>query len=495
MQYSIKSGINNNYIISYCDKLNSEGVIVSLRNIVKTDWKDKRNIIIIADRSNLIISHELETYIDELIKNEILNECIVIDSIDKDTTFENYVSIDQYTSVFREQQPKESINIIYGEDENLVNELSKNLTSNTGGPSLEVDLDAITHNLNFYKSKVNPPNKVMAMVKANAYGHGLVGVAHHLKDEVDYFGVAYVNEGVTLRAENINTPIMVMNPANNDFDLCIAYKLEPEIYSINSLKYLNQLLMNKQVTLGIHIEINTGMNRLGIDQEEIDELIQLLKESEFIQVKGLYSHLACAEDPSEDKFNREQLQKFNVIAARIESELGIHTIKHIRNSAGSLRYPESPTDMIRLGIGLYGVDSNKLFQDKLRNISNLKTTISQVRKVKAGETIGYNRTFKADRALTIATIGIGYADGFKRLFSNGIGKVLINGNVVPVVGRVNMDMTMVEITDIEAEKGDEVIIFDDKLHVTSLAENANTIPYEIFTSIGERVVREYLIVL
>ena len=305
--------------------------------------------------------------------------------------------------------------------------------------------------------------------------------------------MAYVNEGIILRNQYINTPIMVMNPSHSDIDLCIAHDLEPEIHNIKTLSYLDKTTKEKNTSINIQLEINTGMNRLGIDLDEIDALISLLKKSQFIHVNGIYSHLACAEDPEEDDFNKQQLNRFNTAAAKIESELGIKTIKHIRNSAGTLRYPESPTDMIRLGIGLYGVDSNKLYQDKLQNVSVLKTTVSQIRNVNIGETIGYNRTFTAEKEMILATIAIGYADGFKRSFSSENGKVIAHGNTVTVVGRVNMDMTVVDITGLDVEEGDEVIIFNDELHVNTLAKNAETIPYEIFTSIGERVEREYII--
>jgi alanine racemase len=265
------------------------------------------------------------------------------------------------------------------------------------------------------------------------------------------------------------------------------------MYSLEALKGLQELLAQQKKQMGVHIEIDTGMNRLGIDPDEVGQMIDILKASEWICVNGIYSHLACAEDEAEDAFNRKQLDQFNAIAAKAESALSIKTIKHVRNSAGTLRYPKSPTDMVRLGIGIYGVDSNNLYQKELKNISALKTVVSQVRTVKQGETIGYNRTFKADKDMTVATIAIGYADGFKRLFSNGTGKVIINNRLALVVGRVNMDMTMVDVSSCEAKEGNEVIIFDDNLKPTYLAKLAGTIPYEIFTSIGERVRRSYLL--
>lgn len=495
MKYKITKGIHNNYLLKYTNANFGEWISATLESLGKLDWKKSKVIVIIESDKKSILSHELEQQINMHLKNHLINECIIINPSRDYENFMNYGSIDQLLKVFDDAPIKDSIISIIGKDEDLVNLVSVRLTENITNTNLVVDLDAIIHNLDFYRGMTNPPNKVMAMVKANAYGHGIIEVSHHLKDKVAYLGVAYISEGIAIRKHGIKTPVMVMNPSPEDFHLCIAHELEPEIYSLNSLNKLNTIVKNKRVGCGVHIEIDTGMHRLGIELHEINELIELLIESEFIQLNGLYSHLACAEDPDEDLFNKEQLKNFNDAAAKIESELGINTIKHIRNSAGTLRYPDSPTDMIRLGIGLYGVDSNKLYQDRLKNISSLKTVVSQIRKVAKGETIGYNRTFKAEKYMAIATIAIGYADGFKRLFSNGRGHVMINGNIVPVVGRVNMDMTMIDITDIEAKEGDEVTIFNEDLHVTTLAEKADTISYEIFTSIGERVGREYEIEL
>ena len=493
MRYRIKKGTYDNFIVSFPEYHSAQDISIELKSIAKLNWRKNKILILIDSELKSNDYGNLEGQIRNHLKRAIINDFIIINYSLEAEGLKRFETIDQFIAGFKSHPLNNSIIIIHGKNKNQVKRLTDAMHSNVSETCLEVDLDAITDNLNYYGSTVNPPNKVMAMVKANAYGHGIIEVAHHLKDKVDYFGVAYVHEGIILRKENINTPIMVMNPSHGDFDNCITHNLEPEIYSLNSLIHLNELLNKKKNRLGIHIEIDTGMNRLGIDPTEIDELIKLLKHTKFIQVNGLYSHLACAEDPNEDTFSKKQMNNFNAFAKKIESELGIKTIKHIRNSAGTLRYPESPTNMIRLGIGLYGVDSNKLYQDKLKNVSTLRTVISQIRTVKKGETIGYNRTFNVHREMTIATIAIGYADGFKRLFSNGIGKVIIHGKIVPVVGRVNMDMTMVDITEIEAKEGDEVIVFNEILSPIELATNANTIPYEVFTSIGERVGREYIV--
>ena len=492
MQYKIKKGKHSNYILN--SKLNPhiEETQDLIHQISRLDWNRDKIIVILESHESAIFSHELEQHLKDLIDNGSIANCIVVNPLRKDIEFPVYDHIDSFISALSDQPIYKSFLCILGREDKHIKSLRNALAPNAA-TKLVVDLDAIGHNLKYYKGKTKPVNKVMAMVKANAYGHGLIEIAQYLKSKVDYFGVAYVGEGIILRDENIHTPIMVMNPSSQDLELCMTYDLEPEIHSIHSLKHLIELTDSRKKKIAVQVEIDTGMNRLGIAPEEVDEFIMLLKGSEFVNINGLYSHLACAEDTAEDEFNRKQLDNFNLIAQNIETQLGISTIKHIRNSAGTLRYPNSPTDMIRLGIGLYGVDSNKQYQSELRNISTLKTVISQIRKVKKGDTIGYNRTFQVEKEMTIATIAVGYADGFKRVFSNGKGQVIINGSYAPVVGRVNMDLTMVDISGIDAKVDDEVILFDASLHVNTLASSAQTIPYEIFTSIGERVEREYLI--
>lgn len=492
MKYTINKGKYGNYIVNSANNIDHVDILNVPTLMSRLDWRKDKLFIILESNENAIFSHECEVHFEALKNKALIKDCIVVNPQREDIGFSVYKNLDALITTLSDHPINRSIICILGKNKKQAHRLHKYLEFNAA-TRLVIDLDAIGHNLEYYIGKTNPVNKVMAMVKANAYGHGLVEVAHYLKNKVDYFGVAYVGEAIILRDESIPTPIMVMNPSIQDLELCLVYKLEPEIHSLYSLRYLIKLTNKQEKHISIQAEIDTGMNRLGIEPEEVDEFIMLLKESKFVQINGLYSHLACAEDPAEDEFNRKQLHEFGQIAKKIETELSISTIKHIRNSAGTLRYPNSTTDMIRLGIGLYGVDSNNTYQKNLRNISTLKTVISQIRTVLKGETIGYNRTFKAEKDMHIATIAIGYADGFMRLFSNGIGKVIINGCYASVVGRVNMDLTMVDISGIHAEVGDEVILFNGSLHVTSLASSAQTIPYEIFTSIGERVGREYLI--
>lgn len=498
MQYKITKGIRDNYLLEGQCATSEDDVLLSLTCVKNLDWKKDKVLIIFNSENSLIINEDFLSRLSTLFGETGISDCIVINSTPATNSsiahpkikYEETVS--SFIKRFKSEPFEESIVMMIETFEGQAKTLVDYFSSNICESSMKVNLDALVHNLNYYKSSAAPSTKIMAMVKASGYGHGMLEVAHHLKNRVEYFGVAYVNEGITLRKKGIETPIMVMNTSSNDFYLYNMFHLEPEIYSLSLLKQLIAFLEEKQTVLPIHLEFDTGMNRLGFSENEIDEVIELIKSSKFIELKTVYSHMASAEDAAEDSFNKGQMKKFDIISEQLKSELGFDEISHIRNSAGALRYPDSPTNMVRLGIGLYGVDNNNLFQDRLKTVSAWKTVISQIRKVSKGETVGYNRTFKAENDMEIATIAVGYADGFKRSFSNGKGLVKIRDQITPVVGRVNMDMTMVDVTNMNVRDGDEVIIYNDDSTLRELAKNADTIPYEIFTSIGERVKREYV---
>jgi alanine racemase len=362
------------------------------------------------------------------------------------------------------------------------------------GTLMEISLDALAHNLNFYKSKLNPGTRIMVMVKAFSYGSGSAEVAALLQfHQVDYLAVAYADEGVTLRQHGISLPVMVLNPSSETFDTLLEYNLEPEIYSFRILQEFATFLSGKEKQHHIHLKIDTGMRRLGFEPEQADALLSELKKYPQLKVASIFSHLAGAEDPQHADFSQRQIQKLKQTAEKLESALGYKVIKHILNSAGIIRYPEGHFDMVRLGIGLYGVEVNNLEQEGLQAVSTLKTSISQIKHIPAGETIGYGRKGVAKQDMQLATIAIGYADGFDRRFSNGKGQALVNGKRAPVIGNVCMDMTMVDITGIEAEEGDDVVIFGRDLPITELAKNIGTIPYEILTGVGERVKRVFYV--
>lgn len=360
------------------------------------------------------------------------------------------------------------------------------------GTRLEINLDALVHNLNFYRSKLKPQTKMMLMVKAFAYGSGSYEVANLLQfHRVDYLAVAYTDEGVALRQNGITLPIMVMNPSPETFDKLLTFKLEPEIYSFRLLNSFVQHIGENQAAT-IHLKIDTGMRRLGFEEAEIPQLTALLQTLPHLKVAAVFSHLAGSDEAKHNDFSHRQIATLERCAAAIEQSLGYSVIKHILNSPGIIRFPEAHFDMVRLGIGLYGLEVNNIEQNQLQTVGTLKTTISQIKKIPQDETIGYGRHGVATaHDTTIATIAIGYADGFSRAFSRGVGKVKIKGQLAPIVGNVCMDMCMVDITGIDAQEGDEVIIFDDTHTISELAQYINTIPYEILTNVSERVKRVF----
>lgn len=358
------------------------------------------------------------------------------------------------------------------------------------GTVMEIDLSCVVHNLNYFKSRLQPGVKLMVMVKAFAYGSGSEEVANLLQyHQVDYLGVAYADEGIELRKNRISLPIMVMNPSEESFPALLEYNLEPEIYSLKILRSFVRFLGRRSCK--VHIKFDTGMHRLGFEEQDMSELISILKAHPGITIASVFSHLAGSDEAEHDTFSKDQVAIFNQRYGRLSTELQQHPVRHVLNSPGILRFPQFQFEMVRLGIGLYGVDPTDEKKADLQPVATLKTVISQLRKVPAGQSIGYGRKGRATKEMTVATIAIGYADGFSRAFSRGVGVVLVNGKRAPVVGNVCMDMTMIDVTGIEANEGDEVIIFGKDLPIGEVAERIKTIPYEILTSTSERVKRVF----
>ena len=359
------------------------------------------------------------------------------------------------------------------------------------GTVLEVNLDALVHNLNYYRAKLQPETKVMVMVKAFAYGSGSYEIANLLQfHRVDYLAVAYTDEGVQLRESGITLPIMVMNPSPDSFTKIQQYHLQPEIYSPEILAAC-LAVTNKATVLPIHIKLDTGMHRLGFTEEDLPALIQTLKANPQVQVVSTFSHLAGADETLHNDFSQLQITRFREMAAQLEQGLGYRVLKHILNSAGIVRFPEHQLDMVRLGIGLYGIEATGQEQDNLQTVGSLKTTVSQVKQIAPGDTVGYGRKGKAEAGKQIATIAIGYADGYDRRFSNGTGQVLINGQLAPIIGNVCMDMCMIDVTGLEVKAGDAVEIFGENLNLTEMASKIGTIPYELLTNVSPRVKRVF----
>jgi alanine racemase len=360
---------------------------------------------------------------------------------------------------------------------------------------LQINLDALVHNLNYFKSRLKPSTKIMAMVKAFSYGSGSYEIANTLQfHKADYLAVAYADEGVELRRAGISLPIMVMNPEPGSFDNIIRFQLEPEVYNFRTLEMVLRALKINGATqpLPIHIKLDTGMHRLGFNENDISNLMKLLQQEILIKVQSVFSHLAASDAEQHKDFTLDQVKRFRNMSDKIVNELHYPILCHILNSAGIVRFPEAQFDMVRLGIGLYGVAANDEEQKKLENVSTLKTTISQINLLKKGETVGYNRRGVLERDSVIATVAIGYADGYGRELGNGKGQMMVNGKMAPVIGDVCMDMCMIDITGIEAKEGDEVVIFNDIHSLLQMAKSTNTIPYEVLTSLSQRVKRIYI---
>ena len=360
---------------------------------------------------------------------------------------------------------------------------------------MEINLTSMIHNLNVYRRILKPGVKIMAMVKAAGYGSGSAEIANVLQfHKVDYLAVAYADEGVELRKANIRSPIMVMSTDEQAFESVIQYNLEPEIYSLNMCRKFDRYL-DKQGLLQypVHIKLDTGMHRLGFDISELNDLTDLLHSSNRMVVKSVFSHLAAGEDPEEDEFTSLQAQLFIRGCLQLEESLGYSFTRHLSNSSATLRKKELQFDMVRLGIGLYGIDNTHARKLQLKPVVSLKTTIAQLRKIKKGETVGYNRLGRLHHDAVIATLRIGYADGLKRCLSNGVGKISVKGKTAPVIGSVAMDMTMVDVTGIRGiHEDDEVEIFGSHIPLEDVAAACNTISYEILTGISQRVKRVYV---
>ncbi|MEO6612065.1 MAG: alanine racemase [Chitinophagaceae bacterium] len=407
---------------------------------------------------------------------------------------EFYTGTEDFIRAFRSTMFREETILVKGARTFAFEQIVQLLEQKVHQTVLEINLNAIVHNLKEYQKIVQPSTKVMAMVKAFAYGSGGAEIAGILQyHKVDYLGVAYADEGVELRKAGISLPVMVMNPEESAFEAITYHNLEPELYSFEMLHAFDKFLQQEGLQqYPVHIEIETGMNRLGFSVEEMEKLLSVLQSTVSFKVQSVFSHLAASEEKVEDSFTQEQFHLFEKASRELQTGLGYDFIRHIANSAGVVRHPQLQMDMVRLGIGLYGVDSANSGKLNLQTVATLKSTIAQLKQVKKGESVSYNRKTRVQKDSLIATIRMGYADGYPRRLGNGNGSIWLNGQLVPLVGTVCMDMFMVDVTGIPGVKeGDDVIIFGAPLPVQQLARWADTIPYEIMTGISQRVKRVY----
>jgi alanine racemase len=407
---------------------------------------------------------------------------------------ETFLSTEEFLQHFRFSSFRDETILVKGARVFAFERIVKMLEQKVHQTVLEINLGSIIHNLKQYQNHLRPSTKVMAMVKAFAYGSGGAEIAGVLQYHgVDYLGVAYADEGVDLRKAGITLPIMVMNPEPGAFSAITEFNLEPELYSFQVLDAFDSFLKSEGLQqYPVHIEIETGMNRLGFDSRDILELGDRLNATASFRVQSVFSHLAASEEAAQDDFTKDQHALFSDAAHSLRKSLGYDFISHIANSAAAIRHPWLQMDMVRLGIGLYGVDSGNTGRLDLQTVAVLKSTIAQLKQLRKGDSVSYNRRSVIQQDTVIATVRIGYADGYPRNLGNGAGKVLVRGTLVPVLGAVCMDMFMVDVSEVPGvSEGDEVVIFGDSPHVKELADNAGTIPYEIMTGISQRVQRVY----
>jgi len=502
MRLEMKEGANNCSIIndSYSSDLNSLNIALDFLNQQKQH--SKKTVIISDILQSGRTDEELYSEISQMLVNKNVNRIIGVgNSISRNADKFNiekkfFLSTPELlTNLSTADFHNETI-LLKGARIFEFEHISKLLQQKAHETVLEINLNAMIHNLNHYRSVIKPSTKIMAMVKAFSYGSGSFEIANLLQfHHIDYLAVAYADEGVELRKAGITLPIMIMNPEESSFDAILLNKLEPELYSFRILeKYLLAVSLfakNPDETFPVHIKIDTGMHRLGFVKEDIDKLIAILKSEKKIFVKSAFSHLAASDERQHDDFSRQQIKLFEETGNHIRENLKYPVLLHILNSAGITAFPEAQFDMVRLGIGLYGITSNAEEQKLLQNAGVLKTIISQVKIISKGESIGYNRKFTAVKDMKIAIVPIGYADGLNRKLGNNKGKMMVAGQYVPIIGTVCMDMCMLDISDTSAKEGDEVIVFHDHISIKAMADTLDTIPYEILTSVSRRVKRVY----
>jgi len=500
MRMQMLEGINNSTIISdvYTSDLGSLEIALDFLNEQR---RHPHKTVILSDIfQSGIPDKELYSILSRMISERKINTFVGIgpklykyrDYFPQSSHF--FKSTDDFLKQKELSFKNESI-LIKGARSFGLEKVSDVLQQKTHETVLEVNLNSMLHNLNYYRSTLKPDTKLMVMVKAFSYGSGIVEVAKLLEyHRVDYLSVAYPDEGVELRKAGVQMPIMVMNPEISSYRILLKYKIEPEIYSFRTLGSLIEAI-NKNPEFGdefnIHLKLETGMHRLGFNEEDLPALIEKLQDNPSLKIRSVFSHLAASPDPQQDEFTQEQILLFERIAQKITSAFQYPIMKHILNTSGIERFPQFQFDMVRLGLGLYGIGFTKKSKDKLIQAGTLKTVISQIKNIKKGDSVGYSRAFRAKKNTRIATLPIGYADGLMRSLGNENGRVFINGSYAPFISNICMDMSMIDISDCECEEGDEVIIFGENLSVEEFAKNMGTIPYEALTHISRRVKRVY----
>ncbi|MDD4115401.1 MAG: bifunctional UDP-N-acetylmuramoyl-tripeptide:D-alanyl-D-alanine ligase/alanine racemase [Massilibacteroides sp.] len=499
MRLDVKQGINNCILINdtYNSDINSLDIALDFQASRRVNKNLKSTLILSDILQSGALPKSLYKKVADMVSRKKVDRIIGIgrDLKEYESVFEIgkefYLTTEEFIQSPSFRSFKDELILIKGSRRFHFERISELLEKKVHETILEVNLDAVIHNFNFYRSRLNPETKIVCMVKAFGYGAGSYEVAKTLQEyRCDYLAVAVADEGADLRKEGISIPIIVMNPEFSSFNVLFEDMLEPEVYSFRLLDAMIKETERRGITsYPVHIKIDTGMHRLGFQPADVPEICHRIKEQSGVVVRSVFSHLAGSDDPCHDEFTMLQFQRFEQAAGVLEDGLQYKVIKHILNSAGIERFPEHQMDMVRLGIGLYGVSASG--QKGLRNVSTLRTTILQIQHVPVGDSIGYGRMSYVSRDSRIAIIPIGYADGLDRHFSNGGGEVVVDGCRCPIIGNICMDACMIDVTDTNAKEGDPVIVFGEELPVDELSRKLKTISYEILTSVSPRVKRVY----
>lgn len=503
MRLQLKHSINDCLVINDSYSADVTSLKIALDFLKQQSSGLKRTVILSEFVESGKTNEELYSEIATLLNNYEIKELIaigekIVEHLQKklapSINFIGFASTDDFINEFRSSQFYREIILIKGARKFEFERIAKLFEKKLHQTVLEIDLNALAHNLKEYQKLLAPSTKIMAMVKAFSYGSGGAEIASVLQfHNVDYLGVAYADEGMELVKAGISLPIMVMNAEESSFQSIVDYNLQPVIYSFDLLHKFEDYLKSQGIqSFPVHLEIETGMNRLGFSLSQTEALSKHVAASSFFQIQSVFSHLAASEDPEQDDFTKKQAELFNEAVQIIQQYISYPFLKHISNSAAIVRHPQLQMDMVRLGIGLYGIEIDNDHLLELHPVPTLRSTIAQLKHLRKGETVSYNRKGVVNRDSIIATVRIGYADGYSRQFGNGVGKMLVNGKTAPVIGTVCMDMTMLDVTDIQnVNEGDDVVIFGSQLPVQEVAQWIQTIPYEIMTSVSQRVKRIY----
>ena len=501
MRLEIKAGMNNCTIIN--DYYNSDVNSLSIAlDVMKHQHQHKRHVVILSDiLQSGRIGLDLYAEVGQLLKNKGVDMLIGIgegisqqaNKFEMESYF--YPNVADFLSHFPFSKFNNQTILLKGARAFEFEQIGMELQEKAHETVLEINFNHLVSNLNHFRSKIKPETKLMVMVKAFGYGSGNLEVSNVLQfHNVDYLTVAFADEGVELRRAGINLPIMVMSPEVNSYDNIIKYHLEPEVFSFRNLEFIEQAMRNLALPeahpINVHIKLDTGMHRLGFAKEELPELIRRIQANPMLNVKSVFSHLATADNPAEDAFTLSQIHSFEEGSQMIAAAFP-NVLRHILNTAGISRFPQYQFDMVRLGIGLYGIPTCEVDKGKLSPVVSLKTTINQIKRIPKGDSIGYNRHGRAESDLRIGIVPIGYADGLSRLLGNGNGVFYIHNQPVRTIGDICMDMCMLDLTHVQAAEGDTVVIFDVEHDIADIARACQTIPYEIMTRVSQRVKRVY----